>query len=92
MTVHVCVCNARLATEHNITQANITDNSVQQVGKCLKSIVNITSNFDVCSDITTVHGYHTKKDKTENIKKLIGQLEESKVLEDIPNQYHKGFT
>ena len=39
-----------------------------------------------------MHEYHTKKDKTEDIKKVIGQLEESKVLEDIPNRYHKGFT
>lgn len=56
-------------------QANITDNSVQRVGKCLKSFVDITSNFDVCSGVTTVHGHHTKKDKTEESNGSVGRIE-----------------
>ena len=71
--------------------ANITDNSIQRVGRSLQSSTSILENFDRVNN-STPSGHHTVRSSEADMLKLIDQVHnKSKVFSYTPGRRHQTF-
>ena len=43
----------------------------ERVGRCLQQLIDITSNFDNCTGVSTISRHHSKKTKAKDLRKVI---------------------
>jgi len=60
--------------------ANITDSSVQRIGRCIGHMQSILDKFDEENGVPDVSDYHTKHSTEVDLKKLIKQLQDAILL------------
>lgn len=71
--------------------ANITDHSVERVGRCLGRLQLILQRYDKDNDIREVSGSHSKRSATVDLNKMLKQLTKSAVFESHPGRAHRHF-
>ena len=60
--------------------ANMTDNSIQRVGRCIGRLTSIMQQFDEVNGIKRESGYHTCQSTNVDLQKLLKQLHQSQVF------------
>ena len=71
--------------------ANVTDNAVQRVGKCLGETVKVMQHFNEINNISLQSGSHTRRSATQDLSKLVKQFQESKVFHKSSGRRHHNF-
>ena len=69
--------------------ANITDESIQRVGRSLRSSTRIMENFDTIHGISPTSGHHTVRSSEADMSKLMDQVIE--VFNYKPGRKHRNF-
>lgn len=67
------------------------DTSVDRIGKSIRRLMEIGKTFDWENDVPQVSGKRSKRSVAADMAKLIPQLSESKVFDDIPGREHSKF-
>lgn len=71
--------------------ANITDHSVERLGRCLGRLQLILQQYDKDNNVTEVSGSHSKRSTTVDLNKMLKQLTRSAVFETRPGRAHRHF-
>lgn len=72
--------------------SNITDQSVQRVGKCIGRTIPILQHFDEVNAISHQSGYHTRRSAASDTEKIVKQLSEtSRVFRSTTGRTHMNF-
>ena len=71
--------------------ANITEHSIERVGRCLGRLKSILCQYDSVNRVPQVSGSHTKHSVTADMQRLLTQLMESDVFQKKPDRFHKSF-
>lgn len=72
--------------------ANITDGSIQRVGRSLRTSTKILENFDEQNDIASYSGHHPIRTSAADMEKLLKQVhEDSQVFTHRPGRRHQNF-
>ena len=72
--------------------SNITDQSVQRVGRCIGQTVPILQHFDEVTAVPNQSGYNTRRSAASDIEKIVKQLSHtSKVFSNKKGRKHKSF-
>lgn len=79
-----CLCKGSIAG----LGSNISDKTVQRVGKCLKVVNDITKAYDVENKLRDESEAHAGKSDSQDCKKMVEQLKEMKVFEYTPGRKH----
>lgn len=64
--------------------ANISDKSIQRMGKCLRELEEITHNYDTGNCIPSESGKHAGKSEKDDRIKILDQLNDMKVITHNP--------
>ena len=54
--------------------ANITDESIQRIGKCLGRVKSTMHQFDLVNNVAQESGHHTSHSTDVDLKKIVKQL------------------
>ena len=68
--------------------SNVSEESVQRVGKCIKAINEILNTFDTINHVHSESDQHTRKSREKDVQKL----RECKVASIIQGREHKHYT
>ena len=71
--------------------ANVTEQAVKRVGKCLGEIVKVTSNFDSQTGVNCESAYHTTRSEEKDFSALLQQLNHSEVFRMKKSRKHTSF-
>ena len=71
--------------------ANVTEQAVKRVGKCLGEIVKVTCNFDSQTGVNSESGYHTTRSEEKDFSALLQQLNHSEVFTMKKSRKHNSF-
>ena len=71
--------------------ANITERSIERVGRCLRRLKSILCQYDSVNRVPQVSGSHTKHSVTANMQRLLTQLMESDVFQKKSDRFHNSF-
>ena len=71
--------------------ANVTDNSIQRVGRCIGRLTSIMQQFDEVNGIKRESGYHTCQSTNVDLQKLLKQLHQSQVFVHKTGRIHRTF-
>ena len=71
--------------------ANITDKSVQRVGKCIGRMMETLEQFDKVNGVPKVSGRHTQHSTERDLKKVLKQLCEADVFGEKQGRCHNSF-
>jgi hypothetical protein len=71
--------------------SNVTDKSVQCIGKCIGELVQVTANFDEQNSVPPDSSKHCSRTVTRDLEKVVRELITSKVLENTPGRVHTAF-
>lgn len=71
--------------------ANISEKSIIQTSKSLRSLMDVTTQFDSVTGIHSKSIYHTSKDSSKDFEAILEELQTSQVFEYIPGRFHKTF-
>ena len=71
--------------------ANITEQSIERVGKCIGSVQTILLQFDAVNKIKEESGRHTSHSTDIDMKNLLKQLQQSSVFACKPGRAHRSF-
>ena len=71
--------------------SNITEKSVERIGKTVGGMSNLSHRFDVDNNVPTPSDYHTKKPKHKDVTMMVDQLRKSKVFKFQDGRCHLHF-
>ena len=71
--------------------SNITEKSVERIGKTVGGMSNLSRRFDVDNNVPTPSDYHTKKPKHKDVTMMVDQLRKSKVFKFQDGRCHLHF-
>ena len=71
--------------------ANITDASIQRIGKCIGRLCSTLSQYDTVNSVKPESGGHTCHSTDIDLKKIIKQLTEASIFEYQPSRSHRAF-
>ena len=89
--LHMEHLNRCVKTAMSSLSSNISDESVLCVGKCIKPITEILSQFDYVHHVPTESYNHPKKSRQSDVEKIIEQLQVSCVTSICRERQHKGY-
>ncbi len=89
--LHMEYLNKEVKTAIAGLGSNITDNSIQRIGKCIGELVKVTANYDGENRIPSESGRHFALGITGDLEKVVKELVTSKVLQQIPGRAHVAF-
>lgn len=69
----------------------VSDESVVRVGKCIKKFDLVVNQFDKVNGIPPRTSWHTKKSRTNDVEKIMKQLQLSQTLMIVNGRMHKSF-
>ena len=71
--------------------ANITDASIQRIGKCIGRLCSTLSQYDTVNSVKPESGHHTCHSTEIDLKKIVKQLQEASIFEYQPSRSHRAF-
>ena len=71
--------------------ANVTDNSIQRVGKCIGRIQSTLRQYDAVNDIQEESGSHTRHSTDVDMSTVLKQLKKSLVFDHKPGRIHRSY-
>ncbi|SMN01873.1 hypothetical protein SPONL_183 [uncultured Candidatus Thioglobus sp.] len=71
--------------------ANISENTIVQIAKSLKALIDITNNFDHTLKLHPESLHHTTKSSIKDRNLILSQLATSRVFDYIPGRFHFAF-
>lgn len=71
--------------------ANISDSTIVQIAKSLKTLMDISSNFDHTFELHPESLHHTSMSSKKDRDLILAQLTDSRVFEYIPGRFHPTF-
>ena len=71
--------------------ANISDKSIQRMGKGLREMTKITDNYDIENWIPSESGKLARKSEKDDRNKILEQLNDMKVFTLTPGRKHANF-
>jgi len=71
--------------------ANITDESIRRIGKCLGRVKSTMHQFDLVNNVAQESGHHTSHSTDVDLKKIVKQLQDSSVFAHQPGRFHRTF-
>ena len=89
--LHMEHLNRCVKTAMSSLSSNISDESVIPVGKCIRPLSEIMSQFDYVHHIPSESYSHPLKSRQSDIEKIIEQLQSSCVTKLCSNRQHKGY-
>ena len=73
-------------------EANVSEKSVDRAAKCLRTTMEVCTNFDEISDVPAQSGKHSQASSTEDIRVMVEELhKKSRVFTEIQGRYHRSF-
>ena len=71
--------------------ANITDNSIQRVGKCIDRVHSTLEQYNTVNSVKQESGHHTAHSTTCDRDQLLKQLQEASIFDHRPGRIHHNF-
>ena len=71
--------------------SNITEKSVERIGKTVGMMSNLSHQFDMHNNVPTPSNYHTRKPKRKDVTMMVDQLRKSKVFKFQDGRCHLHF-
>ena len=71
--------------------ANVTEQAVKRVGKCLGEMIKVTRNFDSQTGVPLESGYHTTPSEEKDLNAMLHQLEQLEVFKVKSKRRHVSF-
>ena len=91
MDLHMEHINRACKEAMGSLRSNISDKSVDRVGKCISGVMKITKQFDAENSVPQVSGRHSKRSMEKDMKTVMAQLMETKVYDHVRGRKHKKF-
>ncbi len=70
---------------------NISDASVERIGKSVLKLSKVTDQFDTANNVRSDSGHHSKRSAAKDLERVLSVLKEQHVAEEIPGRKHDHF-
>lgn len=71
--------------------SNVEEVSIKRIGKCLMKLIDFKQNYDKTTDVPSIHGHHTVKSKSKDLKLIVEELNKMDVFTEIEGRKHSQF-
>lgn len=71
--------------------SNLTEKSLERVGRCIGPVVNVTNRFDSETDIAPEHTLHSAASVKQDLDAIVALLIQEDVFEESKDRKHKSF-
>lgn len=71
--------------------SNLTETSLDRVGKCIGPLVNVTNRFDSETGVVPENALHSAASVQKDLDAIVAQLTQEDVFEDSKGRKHKSF-
>lgn len=65
--------------------------TVERSGKCLRTLIDITKNYDSTTGVSTPSGHHTSKSLSKDLRIVLEELNRSEVFKNDSKRMHSQF-
>lgn len=89
--IHMEHLNALCKSAISGLGSNISEKSVDRVGRCISEVAKIAETFDSVNSVPIRSGKHNPRSRKKDVEKIIEQLTKYKVFQKIPERNHKHY-
>ena len=91
MDLHMEHLNRNLKSAISHLSSNVSKSTISRLGKSMKKLEAVTSNYDRCSKVSQDMGYHSNPSLTKDLKQIIDELNKMCVHERKDKRRHSQF-
>lgn len=91
MDFHMEHLNRELKQAIGHLKSNISETSINRIGRCLQKLVNAKANYDSCSDVPSETSYHSSRSLSKDLKRVVQELKSCEIYNRKSDRQHSQF-